>query len=79
MPTLKDSQVRLSAVVSPDVQRRLSLHALMTGQSISAVLEELILDHLPNYKVSVDRAVPPPPSRPEKLTPIQSNGRSKRH
>jgi hypothetical protein len=50
-------KVKIAAYVSVDSARRLGIHATMTGQDKSTVIDHLIRDHLRRYVVQ-DRGGP---------------------
>lgn len=58
-------KVKIAAYVSLESSRRLGIHATMTGQDRSAIIENLIRDHLRDwvvqYRPSSRSAEEPPP------------------
>lgn len=48
-----EGKKKITALIPPALHRRLLLHSAVSGHSINQIVSRLILDHIPDYEVTI--------------------------
>lgn len=51
--TTPEGKKKITALLSEDLHRRLSIHSAVTGSSINQIIASLVQHHVPDYQVTV--------------------------